>query len=173
MSTISHSKHTKSKTTKIYSKGVLVNHTKISINENFPLYCNSLYMCLHYVTMKALKCKTLSTELAHTYTLYYMHAPFTLTTIYLVLTLVGNGRQLNLLRGNFMIENGCLSRAKVKTSYTAKRKLFSKIYILKTFGVQQRLRGQFNLLHAGTRLVTDTQTDRATTITLLHMRAER
>ena len=38
MRTISHSKHTKLKNTKIYSKGILVNHTKISTNENFPLY---------------------------------------------------------------------------------------------------------------------------------------
>ena len=38
MCTISHSKHTKLKNTKIYSKGILVNHTKISTNENFPLY---------------------------------------------------------------------------------------------------------------------------------------
>ena len=38
MRTISRSKHTKLKSTKIYSKGVLVNHTKISTNESFPLY---------------------------------------------------------------------------------------------------------------------------------------
>ena len=38
MRAISRSKHTKLKNTKIYSKGVLVNHTKISTNENFPLY---------------------------------------------------------------------------------------------------------------------------------------
>ena len=38
MHTISHSKHTKLKNTKIYSKGILVNHTKISTNEIFPLY---------------------------------------------------------------------------------------------------------------------------------------
>ena len=38
MRTISRSKHTKLKNTKIYSKGVLVNHTKISTNESFPLY---------------------------------------------------------------------------------------------------------------------------------------
>ena len=30
--------YTKLKNTKIYSKGILVNHTKISTNENFPLY---------------------------------------------------------------------------------------------------------------------------------------
>ena len=71
------------------------------------------------VIMKALKCKTLGDELGHTYTLYYnvnvcaffyaddhlpnrmMYPPFTLTTIYLIVQLVGNGRQLNLLRGNF------------------------------------------------------------------------
>ena len=35
---------------------------------------------------EALKCKTLSAEVAHVYTLY---EPFTLTTIYLSLTLVG------------------------------------------------------------------------------------
>ena len=35
MRAISHSKHTKLKN---YSKGVLINHTKISTNENFPLY---------------------------------------------------------------------------------------------------------------------------------------
>ena len=33
MHAISRSKHTKFKNTKIYSKGVLVNHTKISTNE--------------------------------------------------------------------------------------------------------------------------------------------
>ena len=38
MRTISRSKHTKLNNTKIYSKGILVNHTKISTNENFPLY---------------------------------------------------------------------------------------------------------------------------------------
>ena len=38
MRAISRSKHTKFKNTKIYSNGVLVNHTKISTNENFPLY---------------------------------------------------------------------------------------------------------------------------------------
>ena len=38
MRAISRSKHTKLKNMKIYSKGVLVNHTKISTNENFPLY---------------------------------------------------------------------------------------------------------------------------------------
>ena len=38
MRAISRSKHTKLKNTKIYSKGVLVNHTKISTNENIPLY---------------------------------------------------------------------------------------------------------------------------------------
>ena len=41
MRTMSHSKHTKLKNTKIYSKGVLANHTKISTNENFPLYSNT------------------------------------------------------------------------------------------------------------------------------------
>ena len=40
MRAISRSKHTKLKNTKIYSKGVLVNHMKISTNENFPLYGN-------------------------------------------------------------------------------------------------------------------------------------
>ena len=69
------------------------------------------------IKRKALKCETLGAELAHTYTLYYnnvcifyaddhlpnriMYPPFTLTTIYLILMLVGNDRQLNLLRGNF------------------------------------------------------------------------
>ena len=38
MRAISRSKHTKLKNTKIYSKGVLVNHTKSSTNENFLLY---------------------------------------------------------------------------------------------------------------------------------------
>ena len=38
MRAISRSKHTKLKNTKIYSKGVLVNHMKISTNKNFPLY---------------------------------------------------------------------------------------------------------------------------------------
>ena len=38
MCAFSSNKHTKLKSTKIYSKGVLVNHTKISTNENFPLY---------------------------------------------------------------------------------------------------------------------------------------
>jgi hypothetical protein len=42
MRVISHCKHTKLKNTKIYSKGALVNHTKISTNENFPLYGSSL-----------------------------------------------------------------------------------------------------------------------------------
>ena len=45
MRAISSRKHTKLKNTKIYSKGVLVNHTKISTNENIPLYsiCVSVY----------------------------------------------------------------------------------------------------------------------------------
>ena len=38
--------------------------------------------------------------------------PFTLTTIYLLLALVDNGRQLNLPRGNF--NDSRLGRAKVK-----------------------------------------------------------
>ena len=38
MRAIFHSKHTKLKYTKIYSKGVLASHTKISTDENFPLY---------------------------------------------------------------------------------------------------------------------------------------
>ena len=44
MRAISSSKHMKLKSTIIYSKGVLVNHTKISTNEiqNFPLYGTSL-----------------------------------------------------------------------------------------------------------------------------------
>ena len=37
MCAISRSKHTKLKNIKIYSKGILVNHTKISTNKNFPL----------------------------------------------------------------------------------------------------------------------------------------
>ena len=37
MRAISRSSHTKLKNMKIYSKGVLVNHTKITTNENFPL----------------------------------------------------------------------------------------------------------------------------------------
>ena len=64
--------------------------------------------------MKALRCKTLGAELAHACTLYYTYAAFALTTIYLILMLVGNGRQLNLPRGTSMIENGRLARAKVK-----------------------------------------------------------
>ena len=53
------------------------------------------------------KGKMLGAELFHPYTcthciLYSMQAPFALTTIHLVLTLVGNGRQLNLPRGNFI-----------------------------------------------------------------------
>ena len=61
--------------------------------------------------VKALKCKTLGAELklahAHTmhrsdaYALYSIQVAFTLTTVYLLLTLEGNGRQLNLPRGNF------------------------------------------------------------------------
>ena len=38
MHAISRSKHTKFKNTKFYSKDVLVNHTKINTNENFPPY---------------------------------------------------------------------------------------------------------------------------------------
>ena len=38
MRKISRSKHMKFKKSKIYSKGVLVNYTKISTNENFSLY---------------------------------------------------------------------------------------------------------------------------------------
>ena len=38
MRAISCRKHMKLKNTKFYSKGVLVNHTKISTNKNFPLY---------------------------------------------------------------------------------------------------------------------------------------
>ena len=53
MRAISHSKHTKLKSTKIYSKGVLVNHTKISTNENFPLYgkANFRPRSLHFVML--------------------------------------------------------------------------------------------------------------------------
>ena len=43
---ISHCKHTKLKNTKIYSKGALVNHTKISTNKNFPLYIPNPYLFL-------------------------------------------------------------------------------------------------------------------------------
>ena len=49
--TISCSKHTKLKNTKIYSKGVLVNHTKISTNENFPLYGNTAVCSLVSMAM--------------------------------------------------------------------------------------------------------------------------
>ncbi len=44
MRAISHCKHTKLKNTKIYSEDALVNHTKISTNENFPLYGIHLYL---------------------------------------------------------------------------------------------------------------------------------
>ena len=51
MRAISRSKHTKlKKNTKIYSKGVLVNHTKISTNENFPLY-STWYTSLLYPSL--------------------------------------------------------------------------------------------------------------------------
>jgi hypothetical protein len=46
MRAISHYKHTKLKNTKIYSKGALVDHTKISTNENFPLYGNNTIMMM-------------------------------------------------------------------------------------------------------------------------------
>ena len=36
-----------SKYTKIYSKGVLVSHTKISINEIFPLYGNNIIIIVY------------------------------------------------------------------------------------------------------------------------------
>ena len=59
---------------------------------------------LHY-NMKALKCKTLGTELSmrnnSNIHVVLMQAPFKLKAISLLLTLVGNGRQLNLPRGNF------------------------------------------------------------------------
>ena len=63
---------------------------------------------LQLILMKALKCKTFGVELVMNtrthialYYIIYMYAPFTLTTIYLTLTFVGNGRQSNLPRGNF------------------------------------------------------------------------
>ena len=91
------------------------------------------------LSMKALKCRTLGAELAHAcmhIALYYdctVYAPFTLTTSYLVLLLVhvGNGRQLNLPRGNVNDWKWppwlCESE---KQAITRERKLFSKIYIL-------------------------------------------
>ena len=48
MRAMSRSKHTKLKNTKIYSKGVLANHMKISTNENFPLYGKITYVQQEY-----------------------------------------------------------------------------------------------------------------------------
>ena len=59
--------------------------------------------------MKALKCKTLDAELAHAYALH-----FTLTTVYLILTLVGNGHFYLPHVEASMIENSRLGHAKVK-----------------------------------------------------------
>ena len=63
---------------------------------------------------------------------------------------------------------------------SAKRKRFSEICILKTFGVRRRLAGKFNLLHTHRTLALDweqththTRTDRQSTVTLVHMHAER
>ena len=56
---------------------------------------------MHRALMNALKCKTLCVELSmHTHRIVLLYAQFMLTTVYLILTLVGNGRQLNLPRGN-------------------------------------------------------------------------
>ena len=65
MRAISRCKYSKLKSTKIYSKGVLVNHTKISINENFPLYgmatapYHGLSMLATRPTSSSLKCMLL------------------------------------------------------------------------------------------------------------------
>ena len=62
--------------------------------------------------MKALKSKMLGTELAHAYTMYSIISAFYADDhLPIVLTLVGNGRQLNLPHGNKM---AAFCRAKVK-----------------------------------------------------------
>ena len=62
-------------------------------------------------------------------------------TIHLLSTLVSNGRQLNLPRGNFSDQKWlpwlCKSE---KRAITRERKLLSEIRQLKTFGVQRRFR---------------------------------
>ena len=54
------------------------------------------------------KCNTFGAELDHAYTLHSISidSTFTLTTLYLAITLVGNDRQLNWQRGNFNDLNG-------------------------------------------------------------------
>ena len=59
----------------------------------------------------------LGAELAVAYTLHctiHRYAPFTLMTTYLMLTLIGNGHQLNCHMETSMIENGRLGPAKVE-----------------------------------------------------------
>ena len=55
MRAISRSKRTKLLSTKIYSKGILANHAKISTNENFPLYSTS-YRATEYHANRDCNC---------------------------------------------------------------------------------------------------------------------
>ena len=79
-------------------------HVHMHKNKDMQTECLSqveaIQNLLHTALMKALKCKTLGAEFANAYSVYLVHyyAHFTMTTIYLLLTLVG---QLNLPCGNF------------------------------------------------------------------------
>ena len=77
-----------------------------------------------------------------------------------------------------LIANGCLGLCESKKQdITRERKLFSEIYKLKTFGVEQRPRWLVQFVartsYADARLVTNTQTDKLTTVNLVRMRVER
>ena len=73
--------------------------------------------------MKALKCKMLGAKLAHAR--YSYKRLLCMTTIYLRVTLKGNGRQRNLLQTNFNeLQMANLAVRKRKTSYNSGKKAF-------------------------------------------------
>ena len=96
-----------------------------------------LFHLIHYynhVLMKALKCKTLRVELAHA---VQYNGLLRSTTIYLRLTLVGNGRQMNLSRTSTLM-NGKWPCESEKEARTQERKCFSEICQLENSAAQQR-----------------------------------
>ena len=84
----------------------------------------------------------------HTYTLYGIRAPFTLTTIYLLLALVVNSRQLNLPRGNLNDWQWrpwpCKSE---KQAITREESILAKSASWKPWGFSEDLAGKFKLSH--------------------------
>ena len=102
-----------------------------------------------------------------------------MTTIYyLLLTLIGNGRQTNLHMATSMNCKWptwpCKSE-KQATCTTRERKLLVTYASWKPWESSEDLAGKFNVSHtsyAGARVVIHRQTDKLTTITLVHLRAE-